>query len=169
MKKFIVGSILTYLLIMIPWRLLLLGVGVLVNHPGYVQTRTDNDDYWKAKDLEWFLTSKGWEVKYFDKKASEMDDVYGLTSYHQHTIFIDDSLSWSARYDVMVHEGAHTLQSPWYGKGQEEVFAESVAYLVGHENLGTHSRYLSGFKGDFMFMLMFESNKIYAAADLLRR
>lgn len=147
-----------------PWKLIDLGLSVMSTQPRAVRLISGNERYWDALDLESRLRAMGWHVQYV---AGMMDDnLLGLTMPKEHTIFLEDSMGWNQRYDVLVHEGAHTLQPGWMNAEQGEVWAESVAYIVAG-NRESHARYLSTHKLIFLEVFITEASNIYAAATVL--
>lgn len=148
-----------------PWRLMALSAEVLTTPRGYVRTSNGNDQYWRALDLQGHLEAAGWRVSY---DAGILDQgLYGYTDPLDHSIHVDASLSWNARFATLAHEGAHTLQPARLTVNQREVFAESVAALVTRDGLREHARYLALLKADFVTEAIVDWQAIYRAAGIL--
>lgn len=168
MKKILLVLLLAFTLEHAPFRLAAVSVQALVMPSGY--TRLDmngTDRYWQTLDLDLRLTKLGWKVSY-EKNLLEQHSAYGMTSFRDRTIQIDERLNWNARFAVLAHEGGHTLQ-PTYSMslGQAEVFAESVAMLVEGRGQTRHARYLAMWRPDLITALVYWQ-EIYKAAGLLR-
>lgn len=165
MKKYLGVLFIAFVLCYAPWRLMALGVEVLCMHPGPTRVTQDDSSYWQALSLELRLTDLGWVVTY---QAGMVDhDLYGMTSPSEHTVKVEQSLHWNARYQILAHEGGHTLEPGWLNRGQGEVFAEVVAMLVTHDGLREHARYLSRDKMGFLFTSLMEWQAMYNAAEML--
>lgn len=163
-KQFLLAVLILFVVEHGPWRLLANTPNVLMGRPSQARVPSGTNDYWKAIELEGRLNELGWTVLY----SSIVDQgVYGLTIPKQHVIYIEQSLSWDARYNVLTHEGAHTQQPAWLSDSQAEMFAESVALLMATDNPSNHTRYLARFKLDYVMMVLIEWQDIYRAAAQL--
>lgn len=166
MRRLLSVILLTLLALTIPWRLAALFAEALVVSPGLTRTQSGTDDYWAALDLQARLERLGWAVQY---KPGLADDCgcYGLTSFHSRDIYIEDALSWNARFAVLAHEAGHTLEPPRLTENQGEVFAEAVATLIARDGLRDHARYLASMRGDLFTMVAYE-REIYATVATLQ-
>ena len=147
-----------------PWRLSVLAIETLVMRPGHLRTpRADeNDNYWRARDLESRLTHLGWTVQY----EPDSPYYYGITRFQNRSITINESLSWDGKFAILAHEGAHALQPARLTQEQSEIFAESVAALVVGPRVRESARYLAGLKGDILTMGVYWQ-EIYRVAGIL--
>jgi hypothetical protein len=168
MKRTILALLTVFILAHAPWYLLALGVQTLWMNPGHTQFSTEDDAYWDALRLEARLIDLGWAVNYSHDLNSGGQAAYGLTSQSEHTVWIDQSMHWNARFAVLAHEGGHILQPGWMTREQGEIFAETVSALVSRDGLREHARYLSRYKLDFMLITFMEWRQIYRAAAVLR-
>ena len=148
-----------------PWRLAVLAVEIACVSPGWVKTTQSDSLYWEAKNLQRRLELRGWLVQYLEGPP----ELYGMTQPDAHTVTINQSLHWNARYATLLHEGGHILGPSWLSTPQQEAFAESVAAIAGQDGLREHARYLSSIRGDAYLVLLTEWRNIYRAADQLTR
>ena len=162
-KLILLSVLLTFVALHAPWRLSWLAIETLVMQPGYLRMPQGVDSYWHVKDLEARLTILGWTISY----QPDSERYYGVTSYNQHTIVINESLSWNAKYAVLAHEGGHALQPPRLTQEQSEIFAESVAALVTGWKVREPARYMASLKGDLLIMAVYWQ-EIYRAANMLQ-
>lgn len=166
-------TLLVFLLLTIgahaPWKLMALFAETLVVSPGFTRTDEGQDKYWQCQELIDKLERFGWDVEFVN--GLEAQGIYGLTMVDPvegvRSIKIEETLSWNARYNVLAHEGGHTLVPTWsISRGQNEVFAESVAALMAHDGLREHARYLAKHRGDIFIMVAFWPEIYRAAATL---
>lgn len=167
MRKFILLWLVVFILEHAPWTLMRLCVETLVMRPALVQLTQQDDQYWRALQLEARLVNMGWEIKYQRHLTYAGRALYGATDFSENLISIDEDLHWNDRFAVLAHEGAHTLQPGWLSKEQEELFAESVAALVTRGPLHEHARYMSKYKMSYPFFVFLEWPDVYRAAALL--
>lgn len=84
-------------------------------------------------------------------ESDAADGYFGYASSEAKMIWLPETLSVDARFEVLAHEAAHHFQPPVLNKSESEVFAELVAYEVaryyGHNTRKTSGSYLSGYKG----------------------
>ena len=162
-KLVVLTVLLTVIALHAPWRLSVLTVETLMMQPGYLRLPTGASDYWRVKDLEDRLTFMGWTISY----QPDSPHYYGVTSFNNRSIVINESLSWNARYMVLAHEGAHALQPPRLTQEQSEIFAESVAALVTGWHIREPARYMASLKGDLLIVVVYW-REIYRAANTLQ-
>lgn len=150
-----------------PWKLMVVATEAMFLTPGYSRVNSPGtNQYWDALALQSRLDSLGWDVSY----SSELIDkgMYGLTTPAEHTVQIEESLTWNGRYNILAHEGGHTIQPSWVRPGpQSEIFAESVAALMSKDGLIEHARYLSRFRQEIP-TLVYMWPSIYHAAAVLQ-
>lgn len=165
-------GLLTFLILTIlahaPWRIWGLAAETMVVHPGLTHMSQANDKYFEAQALQGRLETIGWSVSYVRNLNMHGLQLYGLTNTDEHTIYVEEDLSWNARYAILAHEGGHTLQRGWYSRAEGEAFAEAVATVVTHDGIREHARYLAPFKMDALWMLLFDSSAVYRAAGILQ-
>lgn len=137
----------------------------MVTSAGKVRLKIGNDKYWECLDLQQTLGGLGWRVTY-EKDLMGTSGIFGDMDPNRRVIRIDASLSWNERFEVLAHEGAHTLQPYRLTENQAEVFAESVSMLVAHDGLREHARYLATMRGDLLVMIAYWPD-IYRAAAVL--
>lgn len=166
MKKLLLTTLLAFISLTAPWRLMALGAETMVMRPGHVRSQAGQDKYWLAQDLEVRLNRMGWKVLYTPKLV-ENSNALGLTSYFERTIQIEESLSWNERYSVLAHEAGHTQQPFRLTPEQGEVFAESVSTLMAGSGIREHARYLASLKPNVLEVLFVLWPDIYKAAATL--
>jgi hypothetical protein len=164
MKRIAIALLLAFALEHAPFRLAALVTETLVMKPGPVRVVHPNDRFWDAIDLETRLLSMGWQVMYRPILGAGL---FGVTDSRQHTITVDSSLKWNARYAVLAHEAAHTLQPFWLSTEQGEAFAEIVSMLLCHDGLREHARYLADKKVDVVLVALVEGAAAYHAVAVL--
>ena len=108
---------------------------------------SDDTLYWQTRHLESAARMLGIAIKYGPADVGEAGRYYPETR----TITINDQLHWTARFEVLAHELAHSLQ-PAMDPSSGEVFADGVSTLVALRvgDLGAMTRsqrYLSAHKG----------------------
>lgn len=167
MKKALLAFLMLGILVHAPWRLMGLIAETMVVSPGATRTSQADDQYWQALDLEARLVSLGWEVSYAPQLSYRGQQAYGLTDPNEHTVQIDETLHWNARFAVLAHEGGHIMARGYLSTVQSEAFAESVAALVSHNGLREHARYLAAFRTDAILTMLVQWRAIYRAADVL--
>lgn len=166
MKRGLLAFLLAFIIYQAPWRLSALVLETLVMPTGYTRLVDGDSRYWDAQDLEYRLEKMGWSIVYQDDMAASRN-LLGLMVPATRQIFIESSLHWNAKYTVLAHEGAHTLQPGRLTTNQAEAFAEAVATLVSGDSLREHARYLAGVKADLIPVVLVQWREIYRAADLL--
>jgi hypothetical protein len=166
MRKLVLAFLALMILAHAPWRLLAVAAEAEVMSPGLTRMPQTSTHYWDELALEARLVDLSWEVGYQPHLNVDGIAVYGVTIPSHHAIFIEEGLSWDARYAVLAHEGGHTLQPGWLSERQDEVFAEMVAAVVSG-GVREHARYLSSSKVDVIVVLVTEWPAIYSAAAVL--
>ena len=163
MKNAILGAGLAILLSILPYRIMALSAEMFVVFPGATRVVTTNDHYWDVGDLGVRLNRLGFTVVYGTPLYLDGQRVYGVTSFEEHAIAIDSSLSWDARYDVLTHEAGHTHQPFWVNAEEGDCYAEGVAAVLTG-TLREHARYLHGTKWTCLGVFLAEWPSIYATA-----
>ncbi len=150
-----------------PWRLMGLVAESMVLRAGNDRVITGTNRYWDEQDLELRLNMLGWSVEYIPLKERGF---FGRTEFRGfgRKIFIDNSLSWNARYSVLAHEGAHGLQPLRMTEQQSEAFAEDVSALVCHDGFREHARYLASMRQDALLTALVYWREMYHAASVLQ-
>lgn len=167
MKKIVLALLLAFIIEHMPWRLLVLAVEVFVLSPAPTRISMDDSHYWDALTLEGRLIHLGWAVSYKKDLMMNGRRAYGITMPDERRIFVDADLHWTARHTVLAHEAGHTMQPNWIdSRGQAEAFAESVAYLLSHDGVREHARYLSAHRAEFLFMVLTEWPTMYRMASM---
>lgn len=168
-KSFILGVLLTWLWVLIPFHLFALSIESFVRRPGSTQMPSGNAAYWQALDLEARVIALGWEVGYDHPLTANGINVYGFTDPTRHLVKVDSALSWDARYLVLAHEAGHTLAPSWLSYAEHECFAEATAFLVVGDSRTEHGRYLSGSRWTCLGVYLTDYPSVYTAAALLTR
>lgn len=164
----LLAALVLFVLASAPYRLIALVATSFVVTPGYTQVANTNDDYWHAMNLAGRLGSMGWTVSYVDNLSLMFhQEIYGATVPAAHTIYIEGTLSWDARYAILAHEGGHVLQKAWMDVDGGECFAESVASLMSGR-LREHARYVSTSRWSCAALVAADWPAIYHAAATLR-
>jgi hypothetical protein len=94
---------------------------------------------------------------------------YGATKHAERAITINETLNADMRTMTLAHELAHLLQPPGLDKGDEEMWADSVAYLVTRDEsdrLLDSARYLAWWKGHANVLQVYRREILFAAALL---
>lgn len=169
--KTIRNSILAIVLIvsmLAPWKLMVVASEAMFMTPG--MSRLDDrgtDQYWDALALASRIHSLGWDVSYQPGMLAE--GLLGLTVPDDHTVMVEQSLTWNGRYNILAHEGGHTIQPGWiHSDEQGEIFAESVAAVMSKNGLSEHARYLARYRMELIPTLIFMWPSIYHAAAVLQ-
>lgn len=151
-----------------PWKLMLVASEAMFLVPGMARLDSSGtDQYWDALALKSRIHALGWDVSFSPELIN--NGLYGLTQPAEHTVMIEESLTWNGRYNILAHEGGHTLQPGWVNDGvQSEIFAESVATLLSKDGVREHARYLARFRAELIPTLVFMWPSIYHAAAVLQ-
>jgi hypothetical protein len=165
MRTLILTALVGYSLLHIPYRLILLTGYVLTQPATLVQMPNTNGRYWDAQDLTHRLHRLGWTVEY--KSPDTLQGAYGITYLETREIFVDESLSWDARYWVLAHEAGHTLQPGWANHGHGEAWAETVSALITKEGFAQHAKYIARVKGEYLLMVLTEYKQLYRAVAVM--
>ncbi len=94
---------------------------------------------------------------------------YGYVTYATRIIQINETLNADMRTQTLAHELAHLLQPPGFDKGDAEVWADSVAYLVVRaedDRMMDSARYLAWHKGHLAVLTAYRKEILFAAALL---
>lgn len=163
----LIGIVILTIALSAPWKLMVVATEAMFLTPGYSRMNSPGtEQYWDALALQSRLGSLGWEVS-FESGLGEKG-MYGLTNSDEHAVLIEDSLTWNGRYNILAHEGGHTMQPSWVRPGpQSEIFAESVAALMGKDGLIEHARYMARYRAD-LHVLIYMWPSIYHAAAVLQ-
>lgn len=98
------------------------------------------------------------------------NEYWGTADMTTQTIMLPPGLSPDARFEVLLHEGAHLFQPPTLDRASREVFAEVVmvkaAKAYGWDAQARSARYLATWKAGFA-ALPFLSTDIAYAVDVL--
>lgn len=156
------------LTLLLPWRLLVLSTEMFWVAPGQARFLSGNARFWDAVDLETRLLSLGWSTTYTDNVRYYGQPAYGLTSPQTHSIRVDASLEWSARYAVLTHEAGHTMQPFWVETPDAECFATGVAALLSFTDLREHARHIAPLRWTCLGFFLTEAPAIYHAAAVLQ-
>lgn len=178
MRVAVLGAVLGFLLVLLPWRLATLGVRTLTSRPHIeVHLLGTNVWYWQVMELEAHLVERGWRVAYeklpprFYGKTCLGPEPFGpcLRADADRLIVVNNTLAWDDRYETLAHEAGHTFQ-PYgleFSKGQQEMFAEAVAALVtGRYREPAH--YLAVYRADVLTLLVYQSDIYHAVGELTR-
>lgn len=167
MKERVLAALLLVIALAAPWRLIGLGATLFMVRPYSAHFTTDDARYWDALELETRLHGLGWDVGYRPNLQAGGQGAYGLTFPHEHAVYVDSDLHWTARYRVLAHEAGHTLQPIWVQGAEADCFAEAVAALVVRDGLREHARFMAGARWTCVGILIAEAGAIYHAAALL--
>ncbi len=165
-KYLFLGIALMWLWVITPFRLLALSAELPFVRPGITRLATTDGRYWDVLALEGRLMALGYTVGYAPGLRVEGVEALGLTNTGTHTILIDSTIHWDARYAVLAHEGGHVLAPAWVSTGHE-CFAEGVAMLVAHDGVRNHARYLAAAPWTCIGIYLTEFPSLYAAAAIL--
>lgn len=168
MKRIMLAILATFVITQAPWRILMLAANVVLTPASQTRVSDRDDDYWRARTLETRLNELGWIVQYQSNLSYRGQTAYGITDPSEHTIFIDESLHWNTRFDVLAHEAGHAFQPGWMNRAQGEVFAECVSTLFTQRRIQDHARYLARYKPDFLLITALEWSAMYHATAALR-
>lgn len=166
-KRLLALLLTLYIVLMAPWRLLVLAAETFAVRPGAPHFTTDDSRFWQAIRLEERLLSMGWSVRYPTQIQFMGQEAYGVTSPGEHVIVVESALHWSARAAVLAHEAGHTVQPIWVSRVEGDCFAESVATLIMHDGYRDHARFLASARWTCLGLMLAEYPAIYRAADLL--
>lgn len=142
----------------------------LPSYTAAVELPLDNDFYWSAKRLEAIAASQlGITITY---TTEGLDEAAGMSNSQTRQIRIDASQHWTARFETLAHEIAHLMQPRFSTRAENEVWAETVGYLVAehdgdHGALRRSSHYLVAFKDVLPSVLSNYRQELLRAAAFL--
>lgn len=94
---------------------------------------------------------------------------YGHTEMVSRAVTINETLNSDLRTTTLAHELAHMLQPYGLDHGDEEVWADSVAYLVlagERDNLVPAAHYIGAFKTHLNVLQVYRREMLFAATFL---